>query len=84
MGPTTNPVVYGWILHPVMFVDLATTTDIAGHQESSGQPSSTPRTLFNALRNRLQFVRWRRLFDPEAILLGATGWVVRLVNAFPH
>lgn len=78
-----NPVVYGVDITPEMFVDLADEPTLQVIKESSDNPRRIT-DLTNLCGNRYKLFAGVDDLILESILLGATGWVSGLVNAFPN
>jgi dihydrodipicolinate synthase/N-acetylneuraminate lyase len=78
-----NPVVYGVDITPTMFVDLADEPTLQVIKESSDNPRRIT-DIFNACGTRYQLFAGVDDLILESILLGVTGWVSGLVNAFPR
>ena len=78
-----NPPVYRVDITPEMFEDLADVDNIVCIKEAAG---NVPRItdLFNALGDR--YIIFSGLDDValESIMLGCTGWISGLVDAFPE
>jgi 4-hydroxy-tetrahydrodipicolinate synthase len=77
-----NPVSYGVDITPAMFADLADEPTLVAIKESSENPRRIT-DLKNVCGDR--YVLFCGVDDLvyESVLLGATGWVAGLVNAFP-
>jgi 4-hydroxy-tetrahydrodipicolinate synthase len=77
-----NPVSYGVDITPEMFAELADEKTLVAIKESSDDPRRIT-DLVNAVGDR--YVLFNGVDDLvlEGVLLGATGWVAGLVNAFP-
>ncbi|MBI3971932.1 MAG: dihydrodipicolinate synthase family protein [Chloroflexi bacterium] len=78
-----NPLAYGVDITPEMFVELADTPTLAVIKESSDNVRRIT-DVKNLCGDR--YVLFSGVDDlvVESVLLGATGWVAGLVNAFPH
>lgn len=78
-----NPPSYYVDLTPDCFVELADEPTIVAIKESSGDPRRIT-DLVNTVGNR--YILFSGVDDlvVECAMLGATGWVSGLVNAFPH
>jgi len=78
-----NPPSYGIDLTPRMFEELADEKTLVAIKESSDNPRRIT-DLINALGDR--YILFGGVDDLvlESILLGATGWISGLVNAFPQ
>lgn len=78
-----NPPVYRVDITPEMFQDLAEVDNIVCIKEASGDVRRIT-DLFNALGDR--YIIFSGLDDValESILLGCTGWISGLVDAFPR
>ncbi|MCG8583222.1 MAG: dihydrodipicolinate synthase family protein [Pirellulales bacterium] len=78
-----NPPVYRVDITPEMFQDLADVDNIVCIKEASGDVRRVT-DLFNALGDR--YVIFSGLDDValESVMLGCTGWVSGLVDAFPN
>jgi 4-hydroxy-tetrahydrodipicolinate synthase len=78
-----NPPSYGIDLTPGMFEELADEKTLVAIKESSDNPRRIT-DLINALGDR--YVLFGGVDDLvlESVLLGATGWISGLVNAFPE
>jgi len=77
-----NPVSYGVDITPAMFADLADEPKFVAIKESSENVRRIT-DLANACGNRYQLLCGVDDLVLESIVLGATGWVSGLVNAFP-
>ena len=77
-----NPPVYRVDITPEMFQDLADVENIVCIKEASGDVRRVT-DLFNALGDR--YVIFSGLDDValESVMLGCTGWISGLVDAFP-
>ena len=77
-----NPPVYRVDITPDMFRDLAGVENIVCIKEASGDVRRIT-DLFNALGNR--YILFSGLDDValESVMLGCTGWISGLVDAFP-
>lgn len=78
-----NPVSYGVDITPEMFVDLADVETIVAIKESSENVRRIT-DLVNLTGERYALFCGVDDLVLEAVLLGATGWVSGLVNAFPN
>jgi dihydrodipicolinate synthase/N-acetylneuraminate lyase len=78
-----NPLVYGVDITPSMFVDLADVPTLKVIKESSDNPRRIT-DIYNACGRRYSLFAGVDDLILESILLGATGWVSGLVNAFPR
>ena len=78
-----NPPVYKVDITPEMFEDLAEVENIVSIKEAAGDTRRIT-DLFNKFRDR--YIIFSGLDDValESILLGCTGWISGLVNAFPR
>ncbi|MGF1611469.1 MAG: dihydrodipicolinate synthase family protein [Kiloniellales bacterium] len=78
-----NPVSYGVDITPEMFAELADEPTLVAIKESSDDPRRLT-DIVNACGDR--YVLFCGVDDliVESILLGASGWVAGLVNAFPE
>ena len=78
-----NPAAYGVDITPEMFLELADEPTLAAIKESSDDPRRIT-DLINLCGER--YVLFCGVDDlvVESVLLGATGWVGGLVNAFPE
>ena len=77
-----NPVTYGVDITPEMFADLGDEPTLAAIKESSDDVRRIT-DLINACGERYTLFCGVDDLIVESILLGATGWVAGLVNAFP-
>ncbi|MFM7152134.1 MAG: dihydrodipicolinate synthase family protein, partial [Gemmataceae bacterium] len=77
-----NPVSYGVDITPEMFVDLADETRFVCIKESSDNPRRIT-DIKILCRDRYALFCGVDDLVMEAVVLGATGWVSGLVNAFP-
>jgi dihydrodipicolinate synthase/N-acetylneuraminate lyase len=77
-----NPVSYGVDITPEMFVDLADEPRLVAIKESSEDVRRIT-DLRNACGDRYTLLCGVDDLVLESLLLGATGWVSGLVNAFP-
>jgi len=77
-----NPVTYGVDMKPEGFAELAAKESVVAIKESSDDPRRIT-DLKNAVGER--FILFCGVDDLilESLMLGATGWVAGLVNAFP-
>jgi 4-hydroxy-tetrahydrodipicolinate synthase len=78
-----NPVSYGVDLTPAMFAELADEPKFVAVKESSEDVRRVT-DLINLYGDRFAVFCGVDDLVLESILLGATGWVSGLVNAFPH
>jgi 4-hydroxy-tetrahydrodipicolinate synthase len=78
-----NPVVYGVDITPAMFADLADEPTLQVIKESSDDPRRIT-DLTNICQDRYTLFAGVDDLILESILLGASGWVSGLVNAFPN
>ncbi len=78
-----NPVSYGVDLTPSMFVELADEPNLVAIKESSEDPRRIT-DLKNAVGDRYLLFCGVDDLVLESVILGATGWVSGLVNAFPR
>ena len=78
-----NPIVYGVDITPEMFVDLADEPTLQVIKESSDNPRRIT-DIYNACGNRYKLFAGVDDLILESLILGATGWVSGLVNAFPR
>ena len=78
-----NPPVYKVDITPEMFEDLAEVENIVCIKEAAGDTRRIT-DLFNKFKNR--YIIFSGLDDValESILLGCTGWISGLVDAFPR
>lgn len=78
-----NPPVYKVDITPEMFEDLAEVENIVSIKEAAGDTRRIT-DLFNKFRDR--YIIFSGLDDValESILLGCTGWISGLVDAFPR
>ncbi|AMV36908.1 dihydrodipicolinate synthase family protein [Planctomyces sp. SH-PL62] len=77
-----NPPTYGVDITPSMFQELAETPTIVAIKESSGDVRRIT-DLKNACGDRYTLFAGIDDLVLESLMLGATGWVSGLVNAFP-
>jgi dihydrodipicolinate synthase/N-acetylneuraminate lyase len=77
-----NPVTYGVDITPEMFAELADEPKFVAVKESSDNPRRIT-DLVNATADRYLLFGGVDDLVLESVLLGATGWVSGLVNAFP-
>lgn len=77
-----NPVSYGVDITPAMFADMADEARFVAIKESSENVRRIT-DLANACSDRYQLLCGVDDLVLESIVLGATGWVSGLVNAFP-
>lgn len=78
-----NPPVYRVDITPAMFEDLADVETIVCIKEASGDVRRIT-DLFNALGDRYLIFSGLDDVALESILLGCTGWISGLVDAFPR
>ena len=78
-----NPISYGVDLSPSQFVELADEPTLVAIKESSENPRRIT-DLKNAVGDRYLLFCGVDDLVLESIILGATGWVSGLVNAFPR
>ena len=78
-----NPLVYGVDITPSMFVDLADVPTLQVIKESSDNPRRIT-DIYNACGRRYTLFAGVDDLILESLVLGATGWVSGLVNAFPR
>jgi 4-hydroxy-tetrahydrodipicolinate synthase len=78
-----NPVSYGVDITPEMFADLADVPNLVAIKESSENIRRVT-DLVNAVGDRYVLFVGVDDLALEGALLGASGWVAGLVNAFPH
>ena len=78
-----NPIVYGVDITPSMFVDLADEPTLQVIKESSDNVRRIT-DLTNACGSRYKLFAGVDDLILESLVLGATGWVSGLVNAFPR
>ena len=78
-----NPPVYRVDITPEMFQDLADVPNIVCIKEASGDVRRIT-DLFNALGDRYLIFSGLDDVALESILLGCTGWISGLVDAFPR
>ena len=78
-----NPPVYKVDITPEMFEDLAEVENIVSIKEAAGDTRRIT-DLFNKFKDK--YIIFSGLDDValESILLGCTGWISGLVNAFPR
>jgi 4-hydroxy-tetrahydrodipicolinate synthase len=79
----SNPVSYGVDITPEMFVELADEPNIVAIKESSENVRRIT-DLVNLTGDRYLLFNGVDDLVMEAAVLGATGWVAGLVNAFPQ
>lgn len=77
-----NPISYGVDITPEMFVDLGDETNLVAIKESSDDPRRVT-DIINLCRDRYAMFCGVDDLILESMLLGSTGWVAGLVNAFP-
>ncbi len=78
-----NPVSYGIDIPPEGFSELADQETIVAIKESSDDPRRIT-DIFNICGDRYTLFCGVDDLAMEAAMLGVTGWVAGLVNAFPH
>lgn len=78
-----NPVSYGVDITPEMFAALAEESNIVAIKESSDDPRRLT-DIVNLCGDRFTLFCGVDDLVLEAVMLGATGWVAGLVNAFPE
>lgn len=78
-----NPPVYGVDITPDMFKELMDVDNIVCIKEASGDVRRVT-DLFNALGNRFKIFSGLDDVALESIMLGCTGWISGLVDAFPR
>jgi 4-hydroxy-tetrahydrodipicolinate synthase len=78
-----NPVSYGVDITPEMFAELADEPTLVAIKESSDNPRRIT-DIFNAAGNRYVLMGGVDDLVLESVLLGVSGWVSGLVNAFPE
>ena len=78
-----NPVSYGVDITPDMFAELAEEPTIVAIKESSDDPRRIT-DIVNVCGDRFTLFCGVDDLVLEAVMLGATGWVAGLVNAFPE
>lgn len=78
-----NPVTYGVDVTPGMFAELADEETVIAIKESSDDPRRIT-DLINAVGERYTLFCGVDDLALESGMLGATGWVAGLVNAFPE
>lgn len=78
-----NPPVYRVDITPEMFEQLSDVENIVCIKEASGDVRRIT-DLFNALGDRYQIFSGLDDVALESILLGCTGWISGLVDAFPN
>jgi len=78
-----NPVSYGVDVLPEQFAELAGERNIVAIKDSCDDPRRIT-DLFNRLEDRFTLFCGVDDLALEGIVLGASGWVSGLVNAFPH
>ncbi len=78
-----NPVSYGVDITPAMFAELADEPKFVAIKESSDNVRRIT-DLKNTCGDRYRLFCGVDDLILESVLLGATGWVAGLVNAFPH
>jgi len=78
-----NPPVYRVDITPEMFKDLADVENIVCIKEASGDVRRVT-DLFNALGDRYLIFSGLDDVALESIMLGCTGWISGLVDAFPR
>jgi 4-hydroxy-tetrahydrodipicolinate synthase len=78
-----NPVSYGVDITPSMFLEMADEPKFIAIKESSENVRRIT-DLKNVCGDRYQLLCGVDDLVLESLLLGATGWVSGLVNAFPH
>ena len=78
-----NPPVYRVDITPEMFQEMAEVENLVCIKEASGDPRRVT-DLFNALGDRYLIFSGLDDVALESIVLGCTGWVSGLVDAFPR
>ncbi len=78
-----NPVSYGVDITPAMFAELADVDTIVAIKESSDDPRRLT-DIVNCCADRYLLFCGVDDLVVESVLLGASGWVAGLVNAFPE
>ncbi|HAY81342.1 MAG TPA: dihydrodipicolinate synthase family protein [Planctomycetaceae bacterium] len=78
-----NPPVYRVDITPQMFQEMADVENLVCIKEASGDPRRVT-DLFNALGDRYLIFSGLDDVALESIVLGCTGWVSGLVDAFPN
>ncbi|MDA0342280.1 MAG: dihydrodipicolinate synthase family protein [Proteobacteria bacterium] len=78
-----NPIVYGVDTTPGMFAELADVETIVAIKESSDDVRRLT-DLINAVGDRYELLSGVDDLVVESVMLGATGWVSGLINAFPE
>jgi 4-hydroxy-tetrahydrodipicolinate synthase len=78
-----NPPVYGVDITPTMFQELSDVDNLVVIKEASGDVRRIT-DLFNALGDRYKIFSGVDDVALESIMLGCTGWVSGLVDAFPR
>jgi len=78
-----NPPVYRVDITPEMFKQLADVDNIVCIKEASGDPRRVT-DLFNTLGDRYPIFSGLDDIALESIMLGCTGWISGLVDAFPR
>lgn len=78
-----NPVSYGVDITPEMFAELADEPTLVAIKESSDNPRRIT-DIVNAVGNRYVLMGGVDDLVLESVLLGVSGWVSGLVNAFPE
>jgi len=78
-----NPVSYGVDITPEMFAELADEPTLVSIKESSDDPRRLT-DIVNRCGDRYVLFCGVDDLALEAVMLGATGWIAGLVNAFPH
>src|SRR4051812_15319589 len=77
-----NPVAYGVDITPRMFAELAEVKNLVAIKESSADVRRIT-DLINEVGDRYAIFTGVDDLALESIMLGATGWIAGLVNAFP-
>ena len=78
-----NPPVYGVDITPQMFLELADVENLVCIKEASGDIRRVT-DLFNTLGDRYLIFSGLDDLALESIMLGCTGWISGLVDAFPR
>jgi 4-hydroxy-tetrahydrodipicolinate synthase len=78
-----NPLAYGVDITPEMFADLASEPTVVAIKESSDDPRRLT-DIINAAGDRYTLFCGVDDLILESLMLGCTGWVSGLVNAFPE
>lgn len=78
-----NPVTYGTDVTPAMFAELADAKTIVAIKESSDDVRRIT-DIVNQVGDRYILFCGVDDIAVESVILGASGWIAGLVNAFPH